>query len=471
MPSGQEYANRLREDAHRTLATQVNDLEQELNNIKNDLSLSLGQLGEKLEAVRNFALPEAETVVLEALEEASREKNLESASLTRFAHDIRAKETQEEILNFLLDEAAKFSPRLVLYVVRGGKFAGWSSRGFSQKVAEEISQSTFDQAASPLCENSMGSDGVTTASDLTGENALKSILEESLGPWHLFPLKAIRRPVALLLAAGAEGRSCNLASLSMLLDLTGLCLENIALRILHEMHAQPKPTQQKAKVEAAPAQRSAEIPAEQKHREVTAAARDLTIQAVGERSISAPEEAVAEKVVVEAALVPESPAASAEPMEMAEVAPEQTMESAVAAPQEQATMAAIIGGGWVQETAQKDEPVAPATSSQPEAPPVLEEAVPAEEEKAHSDAKRFARLLVSEIKLYNEQRVIDGRQNKDLYVRLKKDIDKSREMYDKRVSPLVTQKIDYFHDEVVRILGENDVSALGSDYPGPRVES
>jgi hypothetical protein len=93
------------------------------------------------------------------------------------------------------------------------------------------------------------------------------------------------------------------------------------------------------------------------------------------------------------------------------------------------------------------------------------------EEKLHAEAKRFARLLVSEIKLYNEHHVVEGRQNQDLYLRLKRDIDRSREMYEKRVSPNVSRKIDYFHDEIIRILGDNDPSTLGSDYPGPRVES
>ena len=79
--------------------------------------------------------------------------------------------------------------------------------------------------------------------------------------------------------------------------------------------------------------------------------------------------------------------------------------------------------------------------------------------------------LVSEIKLYNEHHVVEGRENQDLYLRLKRDIDRSREMYEKRVSPNVSRKIDYFHDEIIRILGDNDPSTLGSDYPGPRVES
>jgi hypothetical protein len=55
-----------------------------------------------------------------------------------------------------------------------------------------------------------------------------------------------------------------------------------------------------------------------------------------------------------------------------------------------------------------------------------------EEEKAHNDARRFARLLVSEIKLYNEQKVAEGRRGGDLYDRLKEDIDRSRQMYEKR---------------------------------------
>ncbi len=93
-----------------------------------------------------------------------------------------------------------------------------------------------------------------------------------------------------------------------------------------------------------------------------------------------------------------------------------------------------------------------------------------EEQKLHNDAKRFARLLVSEIKLYNEQKVLDGRKNSDLYDRLKEDIDRSRQMYDKRVSALVAAKYDYFYDELVNTLAEGDASKLGRDCPGPSVQ-
>jgi hypothetical protein len=91
------------------------------------------------------------------------------------------------------------------------------------------------------------------------------------------------------------------------------------------------------------------------------------------------------------------------------------------------------------------------------------------ERRLHNDARRFARLLVSEIKLYNEQKVKEGRESSDLYDRLKEAIDRSREMYDKRVQPPVAAKFDYFHYEVVNALAEGDEIRLGSSYPGARV--
>jgi hypothetical protein len=92
-----------------------------------------------------------------------------------------------------------------------------------------------------------------------------------------------------------------------------------------------------------------------------------------------------------------------------------------------------------------------------------------DERRLHNDARRFARLLVSEIKLYNEQKVKEGREANDLYERLREAIDRSREMYDKRVQPSVAAKFDYFHYELVNSLGEGDVSRLGSSYPGANV--
>ena len=84
-----------------------------------------------------------------------------------------------------------------------------------------------------------------------------------------------------------------------------------------------------------------------------------------------------------------------------------------------------------------------------------------EEQKQHEDAKRFARLVVSEIKLYNESKVNEGRRQKDLYERLKEDIERGRQMYSDRVSAHVRESTNYFYDELVRILAGGDAGALG----------
>jgi hypothetical protein len=91
------------------------------------------------------------------------------------------------------------------------------------------------------------------------------------------------------------------------------------------------------------------------------------------------------------------------------------------------------------------------------------------DQKVHRDAKRFAKLLISEIELYNKTKVTEGRKSGDLYKRLKSDIDRSRQTYEKRFGKTVTKQYDYFHEELVRTLAGNESSLLGSEYPGPSV--
>jgi hypothetical protein len=113
------------------------------------------------------------------------------------------------------------------------------------------------------------------------------------------------------------------------------------------------------------------------------------------------------------------------------------------------------------------EPVEPPPVRPVQPPPPVEAAEPVlgerspEDEARHEEARRFARLLVSEIKLYNEDDVERGRENSDLYQRLKEDIDRSREMYEKRIPEEIRSAQDYFHAELVRILADGDSDALG----------
>jgi hypothetical protein len=83
----------------------------------------------------------------------------------------------------------------------------------------------------------------------------------------------------------------------------------------------------------------------------------------------------------------------------------------------------------------------------------------------HAKAKRFAKLLVEEIQLYNQVKVAEGRSKRDLYERLRPDIEKSRAAYQKRYGEVI-RDADYFSDELVRILAGNDRSLLGGGFPG-----
>jgi hypothetical protein len=79
----------------------------------------------------------------------------------------------------------------------------------------------------------------------------------------------------------------------------------------------------------------------------------------------------------------------------------------------------------------------------------------------HEEARRLARLLVSEIKLYNEEQIEEGRRQRDIYPRLQEDIDRSRQMYEERVDAKVRDEVDYFQQEMVNILAGGDAGALG----------
>ena len=85
----------------------------------------------------------------------------------------------------------------------------------------------------------------------------------------------------------------------------------------------------------------------------------------------------------------------------------------------------------------------------------------AEGDERRDEARRFAKLLVSEIKLYNEKSVQEGRLQGNLYERLKEDIDRSRQMYDERIPEDVRSSSNFFYEELVRILADGRAEALG----------
>jgi hypothetical protein len=76
-------------------------------------------------------------------------------------------------------------------------------------------------------------------------------------------------------------------------------------------------------------------------------------------------------------------------------------------------------------------------------------------------ARRYAKLLISEIKLYNEGAVRVGRERRDLLRRLKDEIERARRLYDERIAATIPARDAYFEQELVQTLADGDQSLLG----------
>ncbi len=87
-----------------------------------------------------------------------------------------------------------------------------------------------------------------------------------------------------------------------------------------------------------------------------------------------------------------------------------------------------------------------------------------EEQELHRRANRVAKVSMQDIKMLRPEQVRLGRENKDLCIRLRDDIEKAHREYDRRFKPIMDHPVDYFYRWLVEILAEGDAHALG-DYP------
>jgi hypothetical protein len=436
---------------------------------------------------------------------------------------------QAEVLNALVSRAANFAPRVVLFVVKGGNALAWAARGFDEGVGNNAIRglSVSLQPDTALRAAISASQTCYGAADQQAENTLIFGRIGNAQPQRVLvvPLKVRGKAAAVFYADSSDRgeESINVEAIELLVHTAGLVVELVSLRSrmgeaaqpatgrLTPPEAAPKPSaplaggQAQARPEPAPSvapnlapvpppvvtpppqqgffvqQNEAPAPVAYQAPEppppappqpenqaafwtpASTAPVDNHVPQV-EPQISQPivEAPSAFEVAPAFPVVVETPPAAA---------PETNAPSSfehqfvVTPPQPVAPV----------QTPQYFEPVVTAPPPAPPAPAVVapvpppKPAVSEDEEKQHNDARRFARLLVSEIKLYNEQKVTEGRANKDLYDRLKDDIDRSRQMYEKRISQSVASKFDYFYDEMVNTLAEGDPAKLGSDYPGPSV--
>lgn len=449
-----------------------------------------------------------------AASESSRAKASSDMAIVKAAiSEIEEQESQADILKILVNRASSFAPRVAFFVVKGDQSIGWRARGFQGTVGDNvIHQLSFSTAADTAVGNAIRSR--ETWSGGPGSHSENHLILNRFGddpPSRIVtvPLVVRRRTVAVLYAdsAGLDSEAINLEALETLVRVAGMAVDLLAARSAPATEpAQPEPSVEEAATEEARAEESHPEP-----QTYTPVAEYDEISPVVEESAPVSEvhefrEAVPEQV--QFAPEPQQSEAGPEPVEYAsqpeqiqpeperfqfapepqqsEASPEHleyapqpeqvqpAPEQVQFTPQPEPAEAAFTRFEAPVETlptpAEPDTTVAPATRRRYGIEVELPVDVATEDERRlHNDARRFARLLVSEIKLYNEQKVTEGRAQNDLYFRLRDYIDRSREMYDKRVKPEVANRYDYFHQELVNTLAEGDLAKMGSGYPGATV--
>src|ERR1700735_5693603 len=115
-----------------------------------------------------------------------------------------------------------------------------------------------------------------------------------------------------------------------------------------------------------------------------------------------------------------------------------------------------------------EEPL-PAPAAEAQAPATFDVTqLSAEAQEMHRRAKRVAKVAMQDIKMLRPKDVRAARENHDICIRLRDDLDKARKEYDRRFKALQDEPVDYFYDWMVAILADGDPEALGAyPYPSP----
>jgi hypothetical protein len=444
------------------LQSQVNEAFTRLNERLSDDSLSDAPIAISISEHLRAATGKGSE---EAAQSSARARATSDIALLKAAvDDIDNQRSQADILNTLVNRAAAFTPRLAFFVVKNERATGWRARGLEGTVGDDaVREISLPLAADTLL--SRAANSRSTWSGAPGTNADDDQLISKLGdepPQRMvaIPLVARDKCVAVLYAdsAALEPEAINLEALETLVRVTSMSVELLALK-----RPAPRPVER-----AHTAQPSSGAPAA---RPFVTAEATLAPRREEDANTNALTSVPAAHVGAT-----HEPTLVAEPREERGIEPSFATEARPPAAPETSTGS---------ERATPSPVVAAAATFAPPAPPAPPVVAPLggssrrsgadaelpievgeDERRYHNDARRFARLLVSEIKLYNEQKVRDGREQGNLYERLREEIDRSRQMYDKRVAPNVASRYDYFHHELVNTLAEGNADRLGAGYPG-----
>jgi hypothetical protein len=520
----EELEKSLRTELNEHINTRMSVIQEEVARLQSEVNEAFTRILERStsqgETDTSLAVSIAEHIraahergVEEAAAESSRTKASSDMAILKAAiEEIDDQRAQAGILDSLVNRAASFAPRVAFFVIKSEQATGWRGRGFEGTVGDE----RIREISLPLSADTVVGDVArsrTTWSGAPGANAEDHTLLGQLGsepPQRMIaiPLVVRDKSVAVLYAdsAALESDAVNLEALETLVRVAGMAVELLSLsrnaarppRTRSQQAAPPAPLEEETSAPATAAETP--MPEPQQAETDTSMAMAETLPPEVSQPAEAPQaleaEAVEAEVVedathadsVAAVAEEERPAEEAAPIE-AEAMPVETetptIEAAPLAIDEKGVAPYIPAApAWADSGASTETLHQQATEPAPAAPAEqygarlgtsrrygsadaeLPIEVNDDERRLHNDARRFARLLVSEIKLYNEQKVKEGRTQGNIYERLREDIDRSRQMYDKRVAPPVAARYDYFHQELVNTLAEGDPAKLGDAYPG-----
>jgi hypothetical protein len=92
--------------------------------------------------------------------------------------------------------------------------------------------------------------------------------------------------------------------------------------------------------------------------------------------------------------------------------------------------------------------------------PVPPLSLPAATDPRHEEARRFARLIATDIRLYNEEAVVTGRRQGDLLRRLQDPLTRGRETFVRRFGDLGDDGLRLLHEACVQVLAAGDEALL-----------
>lgn len=468
-----ELENSLFESIQTYLDGRLRSIDEQLAKLQSDFNEGLAHARDAAASspVQDTPLSSAISAHLQT----AREQKLSGASavpggpadlsgLRRGIDELKHQRTQSDVLSTLLRNAAQFADRAVLFVIKGDQAIAWRMcEAQDPGNLQMVSGVAVPLAGLTVVSQAARSHSAETASGTRSEDRV--LIEQLRGDAQqlaALPLTVRGKVVAVLYldSAWPHQDAIRLDALEVLTQVAGMAVELASPRgATRAAQASTPAVEAVQPAEAEPAAPTETAQAEPEQPEepsyIPQIETQLTPQVEAHAPAASTEEpsaSVAGTAEVGTPAVEAAPEPESAPREES-IAPPPPIETPVETPVFTEQYSTPLGRSRRYGTPEADLPVQ----------------VNDEERRLHHDARRFARLLVSEIKLYNEQKVSEGRNQSDIYDRLRDDIDRSRQMYDKRVAPPVAARHDYFHQELVNTLAEGDPAKLGGSYPGAAV--